>query len=500
MAKDLVNAFSSRQWEFIKNSSAKYNLAHGSVRSGKTVAALFLFMQKVHNCPGNQIWMIGHTHDAVFHNCIRLLLDTSDNNPLSIFSPFCTWMPGNSQLKFGLKTIYCLGARDERSIGSIQGKTFDLCYCNEMTLYPENVIQMISTRLSMPHSLLIADMNPVQPSHKCKEWINMAEAGDKNYYSLHFSIDHNPFLTEEFKAIQRQTLTGLFYRRYYLGEWCLADGAIFDFLDKNIHIVRRPPRSAEFWLAGIDYGASNPFACLLVGYNSGRNTQSGAQLWVEKEYYWDPKKTNRQKTNSEFARDVAQFLDGYAVRTIYVDPSAESFQLEMKKNSFHIADAINDVYDGIMLMTSLIKDGTLVVCQECTNLIREMESYSWDPKASQKGWDEPIKTNDHACVVGDTLVSTPSGNIPINMLNYNCEIYNYNRTTKEVEIDNCYNPSITKKNAEIFELELEDGKKLRATGDHKVLTERGEVCLSELTLSDIILTWNIKSISEKDFI
>jgi len=386
--------FSPKQKEFILNSNAKFNISHGSVRSGKTVCVLYRFLQLAASCPGEQIWMIGHTRDSVYHNCIRVLMDEKSSQ-FGFFSKFCTWMPGKGELKFGDKTIYCLGARDEGSIGPIQGKTFDLCYCNEMTLYPDNVIQMIATRLSMPHSKLLADMNPVQPTHICKNWVDLAEKGDKNYYSLHFSIDDNPYLTEEYKEIQRQTLTGLFYRRNYLGEWCLAEGAIFDFFDKNIHVVSRPPRAAEFWIAGIDYGASNAFACVLIGISTGKYTQDGGHMWVEKEYYYDPKKS-RQKTNSEYARDLIAFFGDYSIRSVYIDPSAASFKAEMRKNGIHTVDADNDVYDGILTLTNVLKEGTLTICKNCPNLIREMEGYVWDPKASKQGWDEPLKQNDHA--------------------------------------------------------------------------------------------------------
>ncbi len=385
---------SPKQIEFIANSNTKYNLAHGSVRSGKTVGVLFRFMQAVAECPGEQIWMIGHTHDTIYHNCIRLLFDLSPNNPLRIYAPLCAWMPGKSELKFMGKSINCLGARDERSIGPIQGKTFDLCYCNEMTLYPETVIQMISTRLSMPHSMLFADMNPVHPTHKCKEWINFSEAGDKNYYSMHWSIEDNPFLTEEYKAMQRQTLTGLFYRRNYLGEWCLAEGAIFDFFDKKIHVEKRPPRAADFWIAGIDYGASNAFACVIVGVYTPKYGNDDGKMWVEKEYFYDPK-NQRQKTNSEYARDLLRFFGEMPLRAVYIDPSAASFKAEMRGAGIHTVDADNDVLNGITLMTSLMNEGTLSICQNCTNLVREIEGYSWDPRASAKGYDEPIKKDDH---------------------------------------------------------------------------------------------------------
>lgn len=386
--------YAPRQIEFVQNSNAKFNIAHGSVRSGKTVCTLFRFMKAVHDCPGTNIWMIGHTLETIYDNAIKLLFESEQ---LGIFRPFCTWYPGKRELVFGNKVISCLGAKDERAMGPIQGKTFDLCYCDEMTLYPESLIQMIITRLSMPHSQLFASMNPVQPSNIIKEQlIDRAIAGDKKFYQLHFTVDDNPYLTDEFKETLKQTLTGLFYRRNYLGEWCLAEGAIFDFFDKKLHVKQRPPRSAEFFIAGVDYGSSNPFACVLLGYNSGRAAGEGAHLWIEKEYYWDPKKGGRQKTNGEFVRDLQSFFDGYCPRTIYVDPSASALKEEMRRVNLHTKDADNDVYNGIVTMCNLINEGSLSICAGCHNLIREMEGYVWDPALSKKGEDAPLKQNDHA--------------------------------------------------------------------------------------------------------
>jgi len=382
-----------RQIEFIKNSTAHWNIAHGSVRSGKTVSTLFRFMQAVELCPDSQIWMVGHSSDTIYQNAIRLLLESDE---LSIFRPFCTWHPGKRQLTFRDKTIYTLGAKDEGAIGSFQGKTFSLVYCDEMTLYPESIIDMIDTRLSKPHSKGFASMNPSHPSHKIKQWIDKAESGDKNYYSLHFTLDDNPYVNEDYKNRIRDSLSGVFYKRNYLGLWCLAEGSIFDFFDRKIYVTRRPPAAAEYWIASIDYGASNPFCCLLIGVSTGRYTQTGKKLWVEKEYYWDPKREGRQKTNSEFAQDVYELLEPYAVKSLYCEPSAESFQLELRRKGMHVVDANNDVENGIQVMVSEMKKGNLFICEDCPNTIREIEGYVWDPKAALRGDDQPLKKDDHS--------------------------------------------------------------------------------------------------------
>jgi len=382
-----------KQLEFIVNAKSKWNIAHGSVRSGKTVGTLWRFMHAVDQCEDSDIWMVGHSSDTIYQNAVRLIFESPQ---FSIFKPFCTWFSGKRQLKYKDKSIGTLGAKDEGAVGNFQGKTMSLVYCDEMTLYPESIIDMIDTRLSKPHSMGFASMNPSFPDHKIKQWIDKAESGDPNYYALHFTLDDNPYVDEGYKQRIRDSLSGLFYKRNYLGLWCLAEGAIFDFFDKKIHVVSKPPRCADYWIAGIDYGISNAFACVLIGVSTGMNSQMGKCLWVEKEYYWDCKKTGRQKINSEFANDIQEFLEPFAVKSIYIDPSAAAMKLELQRRGMHVIAADNDVYNGIEVMTTEMGKGNLFICKDCTNLIKEIEGYVWDSKKSIQGEDAPVKKGDHA--------------------------------------------------------------------------------------------------------
>lgn len=389
---------SDKQIEFLLNSTARWNIAHGSVSSGKTVGSIFRFMQAVEDCPDSQIWMIGHTSSTIYDNAIRLILEPKEglDDPLSVFTPFCTWLKGDRELTYKDKRISTVGAKDSGAIGAIQGKTMSLAYCDEMTLYPESIIDMIDTRLRNPHSMGFATMNPSHPSHKIKKWIDKAIAGDKNYYQLHYTLEDNPFLEQSYKDRIKNSLSGVFYRRNYLGEWCLAEGSIFDFFDRGIHVVSRPPRSANYWILGVDYGTNNAFAAVLVGVNTGINIQKDPMMWVEKEYYWDSKKMQRQKTSSEFADDIKKFIEPYGVRSVYIDPSAAHFKLDLQRRGIHPVDADNDVSNGITKLSSDLKAGRLFVCSECKNLIREIEGYTWDPRCVETGEDKPLKKDDHA--------------------------------------------------------------------------------------------------------
>ena len=388
----MLEPFSPKQEEFMVKSTKRWNLAHGPVSSGKTVGTLFRFLQACMNCPDSHIYMFGHSFSTIYENCIRLIMESPQ---FAIFKPLCTWSSAKGELKFMDKNITIIGAKDEGSIGRIQGKTISIAYCDEMTLYPENVIDMIFTRLRLPHSIGFASMNPKGPQHKLKKLIDLAEAGDPGYYSLQFMIDDNPFLPSDYKDTLAKSLSGLFYKRNYLGLWCLAEGAIFDFFEKEYYMIKKPPRAADYWICGIDYGMSNPTAAIMVGVSTGIQAQQGKMMWTEAEYYWDVKQKGRQKLIGELADDIAEFILPYGPKCIYIDPSAAALRAELNRRGIHTSDANNDVEEGIKEMTSLVQKGTCLVLDKCKNLLREIEGYSWDPKAAEQGFDKPIKKDDH---------------------------------------------------------------------------------------------------------
>jgi len=381
---------SDKQLEFIRDSTAKWNLAHGSVRCGKTVGTVYRFIELINDCPDSKIYIVGHTFDTAYRNVVRLIMESEE---FSIFRKFFTW--SGKKLYFKDKIVTVLGAKDEGAVGNFQGDTHSLTYCDEITLYPESIIDMIDTRLSQPWSKGIATMNPSHPEHKVKKWIEESEKGNPDYYSLHFTLEDNPFVDQSYKDRLKNSLSGVFYKRNYLGLWCLAEGAIFDFFDRKVYVTDKIRRPTEYFIAGIDYGASNPFGCVLLGVDTGITSQSGKCLWVEDEYFWDHKAKERTKTNSELADDVQAFLEPYGVRHLYIDPSAASFKAELRKRGIATIDANNDVLDGITTLASELKKGNLFIKPNCKNLIRELEGYVWDNKAAEKGEDKPVKKNDH---------------------------------------------------------------------------------------------------------
>lgn len=96
------------------------------------------------------------------------------------------------------------------------------------------------------------------------------------------------------------------------------------------------------------------------------------------------------------------------------------------------------------------------------------------------------------CVIGETLVTTDKGNISIQELIKN-GIENYkvatlNIATNEIEFETIVGGQQTRKDADIIEIELDDGEKIQLTPDHQVFTKnRGYVKAALLDEEDIIL-------------
>lgn len=374
---------SPKQIEFIANAhKSKISIAHGAIRSGKTHASLYAFAKMVMDCPDDKILIVGNSFGAVVVNIVKMIKD-------ELFRGYCSWQ--NHILTLGDKKIRVVGAHDEGAVRAIQGNTISLAYVDELTTIPTNFIDMLTTRLSHDWSKMVATCNPNSPVHPVKT--HLIDSNDKDYcYALHFDIDDNPGLSEKEKANLKTKYSGLFYKRYILGQWVMAEGAIYADFDRNIHVIDRPAGFAERYYVGIDYGAQNPFAAVLIGYRS----QHTPRFWVEDEIYWDPKTTFRQKTNSEYADDIATFIEGRNVGAVYLDPSAESFQVELRRKGIRVIQAENDVFPGITFVANLISNQQLKIVKKCHNLIGEMEMYVWDSKKALRGIEEPVKQKDHS--------------------------------------------------------------------------------------------------------
>ncbi|MHA1280800.1 MAG: PBSX family phage terminase large subunit [Candidatus Helarchaeota archaeon] len=357
-------------------------IADGSIRSGKTIAMIASFlMWSQYTFSGEDFILAGKTIGALKRNVIKPMLQI-----LNTWQWEYKYNRSENYIIIGSNTYYMFGANNEASQDVLQGLTAAGALADEVTLFPENFVEQMIGRCSVEGSKIFMNCNPGSPFHYVKtEFID--KATEKQVYHLHFTLDDNLTLSERIKERYRKMFTGLFYKRYILGLWVLAEGVIYDMFDTDKHVIQEIPECDEY-IVSIDYGTGNPTVFLLIGIKDGK-------YYVVDEYYYSGRDTGRQKTDSEYADDFEEFVKGKNIAAVYADPSAASFITELRKRGHYVIPADNAVLDGIRYVANLISQNRLFVHEKCRNTITEFTVYSWDPKAAQRGEDKPLKEHDH---------------------------------------------------------------------------------------------------------
>lgn len=365
---------------FKRGQLRRLNVLEGSVRSGKTHISLIMWALWVATMPADcNFLMCGHTLTTLKRNCLDALQGLIGADVFS-FS-----VPSKEARLFGRK-VFLEGASDARSEGKIRGMTLTGAYCDELTLFPEDFFAMLLSRLSAPGAKLIATTNPDGPCHWLKAKY-LDRAAELDLLSVRFTIDDNTFLPAEYVRQLKREYVGVFYRRFILGLWAVAEGAVYPGFDPDRHVSDKVPEVVMRWV-GVDYGHSNPTVFLLLG------SCVDGRVWVLKEYYH--KGADGQRSPRQLSRDLTEFSDGIELDRELIDPSAEGFINQRREDgALCVRQADNRVLPGIQLLSGLIDADMLRVTLDCPHTIAEFQGYVWDDKAQAGGVDKPRKQDDH---------------------------------------------------------------------------------------------------------
>lgn len=358
-------------------------IADGAIRSGKTVFMMIGFVDDAMRRYNNQRFGIcGKTVDSTVKNLIMpyigltyakdkyriqwkrtdKILVVSDGRHENIFEVF--------------------GGKDESSFSLIQGRTLAGVLFDEVALQPRSFVEQACARCSVDGSKMWFNCNPASPQHWFyKEWV--CDLKKHNAIRLHFHLEDNPSLSQHIIDRYKSMYTGVFYNRYILGEWCVAEGLVYDFGEPNI--VDEIPKNGEYYIS-IDYGTMNPFSAGLWCVLGDKATRI-------KEYYYNGREKAVQRTDEDYCDAVEELAKDYNIRQVIIDPSAASFKASLRKRGFSTRDANNEVLDGIRRTAVYLKNGNIKIHRSCADAIAEFGLYRWDDKATS---DTVIKENDHA--------------------------------------------------------------------------------------------------------
>ena len=390
-------ALSARQALALRRSlTATFNLWFGSVRSGKTIASLWAFLYQLLRHDGEGIVLIvGLNRNTVWRNIfVPLLTDPA----FAAVAPHIHYREGAPSGTIYGRRFQVVGANDESSWLAIQGLTVAICLGDEVTGWPKSFWSMLESRLSLDTSWFLGTCNPGTSNHYLVEQvIDRAAKGDEDYHTELMLLRDNPFVSARVKARYHRTFSGVFAKRMLHGQWVAAEGAVYERWDADRMVCPLPVREDGETMAGtvlavaLDYGTQHPTVghALTVG-DDGR-------LYITHE--WSPNPGSVRATDSELGDSFQEWLAALPnqPRFIYADPAAASFREELKRRGIVTNRADNAVVPGIRTVDSLLVAGDLLIVDTCTHLLGEIPGYRWDPKATAKGNDAPIKENDDAC-------------------------------------------------------------------------------------------------------
>lgn len=371
---------SPKQEQSIAEANKRLNIWVGAVRSGKTYSSIYKMIDFIRNGPLGDGMIIGVSRDSIQRNIFPVLYKIL-GFPLPTSKTMQTRLYG--------RTIYFVGAHDESSVRKIQGSTLAFAYVDEATNIPQPFWRMLLSRLSITGSQLFATCNPEGPAHWLKKDF-IDRSNELNLCSWNFLLDDNPVLDEGYKNDLKKEYSGMWYARYILGEWAVAHGLIYDSFSQD-NIYEYANNNPNYYIMGIDYGTTNPTAAVIIAVTP----QQWPQLRVEAEYYYDSSVKGRSLTDQEIVQQLKEFIGWRNIRTIYLDPAAASLKIAMRQANMDVIDAKNDVLLGIKITSKFLSNLNLVIHSSCKHLLEHIQSYAWDPKAADRGVDQPIKKNDH---------------------------------------------------------------------------------------------------------
>ena len=402
--------------------AAKAIAYDGAIRSGKTIGSILLAATILaHGAPGKAV-IVGKTIDSIIENVIDPMVEIFGPDRVSLNR-------GLRQVTLMGRVVKLFGANDLKATSKIQGMTLAFAYVDEASNVPEAFFNMLWSRLSVPGARMILTCNPDGPRHWLRvKWLGRARwtinadgaLADRSddpdtlpWFRVVFRLDDNAYLVRHnpsYIADLKASFKGqdMWYRRYILGEWVSAEGAVYDMLDitEGHHVIPpgKRPRISEMLMAAVDYGTTHRTRAYLLGLAYVTMGQDGWPQWdhaggdtpilvVAAEY------APGTATVGVHASGMIQWLEANSAagrpKWVAVDPAAAVMRRELYAQGLdHVMAAHNSVLPGIQTVAALLGTHRLFIDSSCAQLIRGLPGYMWDIKATERGETRPIKEND----------------------------------------------------------------------------------------------------------
>lgn len=371
--------FTAKQREFLDNANHRWNIKEGATRSGKTYLDYFVIPKRIRSVAGREglVVILGNTKGTLQRNIIEPLQDMYGSALVSSIRS------DNTAMLFG-ERCYCLGADKANQVDRIRGASIKYCYGDEVATWHEDVFTMLKSRLDKPYSKFDGTLNPENPHHWFKKFLE----SDADIYCQSYTIDDNPTLDPDFVTNLKSEYAGtVYYDRYILGRWKAAEGTIYRAIaDSPQSFVLDTPPPILFATIGVDFGgnkSATTFNC--TGFTPGLR-----EIVTLKEFY-EPNTISPDELEHKFIGFVEACQRDYLVYDAYCDSAEQTLIKGLSAACARHRIPINihnarkgPINDRIRFFCRMQATGRYKLLRACPVTLEAFQAAVWDHKSITK--------------------------------------------------------------------------------------------------------------------
>lgn len=383
---------SHKQREFWRAPYHRWNVKSGATRSGKTYLDYYMIPRRIRERAGKDglVVLMGNTKGTLQRNVIEPMQQ--------LYGPGLVGSirADNTADMFG-ERVHCLGADSKKHVDRLRGSSIKYCYGDEVVTWEQEVFEMLKSRLDKEYSCFDGTCNPKDPSHWFKQFLD----SDADIFQQQYSIDDNPFLPESVREALKREHRGVFYDRYILGLWTVAEGLIFPAYAEAperweyVPDADKPPEFGKLTI-GIDFGGNGSATRMTaVGFINGY------QELIALDEAGLPAGTtiDANAIVREYLRFYQRVTDAYGRVDYVFGDSASPTMINTLVSAAreaglpwrHITGCRkNEISQRPVTIDRLLNSGRLRIAPACAQLRRALSSLRWDEDHPEQPEDKNL--------------------------------------------------------------------------------------------------------------
>ena len=378
---------SDKQNEYIRNSTHRWNIKTGAVRSGKsfvdTAYTVPYRIRERSGKPGLNV-ILGVSRETIERNVLQPMREIYTSALIGTIN-------NRNVARVCGEDVYCLGADKVSQVAKIQGSSIKYAYGDEIAKWNKEVFEMLKSRLDKQYSCFDGACNPENPTHWLKEFI---DDDGIDLYLQKYRIFDNPFLDPEYvRNLCKEYEGTVYYDRLIEGKWKRAEGSIYrKFADNPDDFVKTADKEHISRIdIGIDFGGNGSGHAFVATakYSDGRKQPVMSRKHMKKDFRQGIDANLLSELFLEFVEDV---IKKYGKPSNAYYDNAETVLGQSIKNAcekkfpyLHVRPAVKKkINDRIEYTVQLMGAGLFSITEDCETLSKALQEAVYNSKSMEE--------------------------------------------------------------------------------------------------------------------